>query len=261
MKILFFIPAHENVPVLKNCIENIQKFVKDPVIVIHPNAGWLNFDEREFSGYSNTYILPDRIHFQKWTSMLPMIRNAYNFSRDIDYNHFSIFHTNCLFIKPGIEDYIADNEVSFFEYPGYMHPNAIRCMERSDILQYVSSKEEIYNNQAEGNFYRKDIFVKMMSFLEEKLPELLIDPDTGEECVLPTLSKIFSTKQKRTFPYLLMHYCKNRDITIDDVELYRSNDNDVTIFYDFPTKSSSVFCLKPINRSMDDPIRKYINAL
>lgn len=261
MKILFFIPAHENVPVVKNCIENIQKYVKDPIIVIHPNAGWIDFDEQEFSKYTNTYILPERFHFQKWTSMLPIIRAAYKFSLNFDYDHFSIFHTNCLFIKSGLEDYIADNEVAFYDYPGYMHPNAIRCMERSNLLNYVSSKEEVYNNQAEGNFYRKDIFIKMMTFLEDKLPELLTDPDTGEECVLPTLSKMFSNKDKRVYPYLLMHYCKGRDITIEDVELYRSTNIDVSIFYDFPTKSSYVFCLKPINRDMNDPVRKFINAL
>lgn len=260
MKILFFIPAHESIPVLKNCIENIQRYVKDPVILIHANASWHEFSTFEFSQYKNVIVLPRRFQFQKYTSMIPIIRYAYQYSLDIDYDYFSIFHTNCLFIKPGIEKYIDGCDISFYEYPGYNHPNAIRCMERSSLLKYVD-RTQVYNNQAEGNVFRKDIFIKMMAFLETKLPELVNDPDTGEETIFATLSKMFSREDKRILPYLLMFYCKGRDITIEDVDTFRANDNDVTVFYDIPTKSSTVFCLKPINRTMNDPVRQYINNL
>lgn len=261
MKLLFFIPAHENLEVLKNCIENIQKYIKDPIIIVHANSSWSDFKEDEVLKYKNTHVLPQRYNFQKNTNMMHIIHHVYKHTLYFDYDYFCVFHTNCMFVKPGLENYIADNEASFFDVSTFDHPNADVCMNRSNILKYVL-KSQVYNSQVEGNFFRKDVFKKMMEFLEDKLPELIHDPYTGEECTIPTLTKMFTSKEKRVLPFLLIFYWwRGRSVTIEDVETFRTNDKDVTIFYDIPTKSSTVFSLKPINRSMDDPVRKYINLL
>lgn len=261
MKILFFIPAHENIQVLKNCIENIQKYIEDPVIIVHANSTWVEFDEAEILSFKNTHILPQRYNFQKNTNMMHIIHHVFKHTLYFDYDYFTVFHTNCMFIKRGLEKYINDNEASFFEVSTFDHPNAGVCMDRSRLLNYVL-KSQVYNSQVEGNFFRKDVFSKMIQFLENNLPELITDPYTGEECTIPTLTKMFTSVEKRVLPYLLIFYWwKNKNITIEDVEKFRADSNDVTIFYDISTKSSNVFSLKPINRSMIDPVRKYINSL
>lgn len=260
MKILFFIPAHESIPVLKNCIENIQRYVEKPIILIHANASWHDFSTFEFTQYKNVIVLPKRFQFQKWTSMMPIIRYAHQYSLDIDYDYFSIFHTNCLFIKPGIEKYICDNDMSLYQVTNYKHPNSEYCIKRSKLLNYID-KNNVYNNHVEGNFYRKDVFLNLMGFLEQNLPEICSDPKAGEETIIPTLAYRFSRKNKIIFPYLLSFVHWNKSLDINDVKMYLTENTTVPVYYDIMSNSSKVFALKPIPRSINDPVRKYINQL
>lgn len=242
MKILFFIPAHENNKVLENCIENIQQYIVDPIIYIHANATWQDFDSNITNKYKNVFILPIRFHFVKWTSMIHIIEYAFYKSLPVEYDYFSIFHTNCLFIKTGLEEYIKDIDVTFYEFPNNAsHPNAARCIQHSDLLNFIPITE-VYNNLAEGNVYKKDIFLKMITFLRQKTPELMLNPNTGEECSLATTSRMFSEPNKRKAPYL---FWNSTGITIEDI-----NNN---------LKENNIFCLKGIPRDMDNPVRKYIN--
>jgi hypothetical protein len=57
VKILFSIPVHENNLVIEDLIQNIQKYVKHPIIVFHVNSSFTDFDETIPQRYSNVNIL------------------------------------------------------------------------------------------------------------------------------------------------------------------------------------------------------------
>lgn len=59
MKILFNVPVHENMDVVVNTVENIKKYVAEPIIVFHVNPVFKDFDKSRLDSYTDVYVNPN----------------------------------------------------------------------------------------------------------------------------------------------------------------------------------------------------------
>lgn len=263
MKILFSIPVHENNEVIRNAIENINKFVKSPIVVIHINKFWDDFDFSIEKDYDNVYVNPNRVFGIKFESQMPILYSNLEYieSLGIDFDYFSIFHTNEMFIRRGIEDYIGDRDMSLQHFPNIRHQNTVNIMnEYKQFLDEVNINE-IFNNHVEGNFFKKSLFKEILNYIKTNMPQLIDFKGALEETLIPTIAYKLADKNKIAFTYLRSFYHENIAITPDIIDILLTPRQLINGYYNIPIYSDWVFSVKPVNREMDDPIRKKINDL
>jgi hypothetical protein len=260
MKLLFSIPAHEGNDIICNVIENIQKFIKDPIIVIHTNQSFANFDTTIPTRYNNVYVNPNRLHLIKYQSMLPILFSNFEFAEQFDYDYHCIFHTNQLLIKHGLEDYIQGKNMSF-EY--FYDIGSIRSREMFNASNSnIESKigNETFNSHLEGTFYKKDIFKKVYDFVNKDMPNVINSEHAVEETVIPTIAYyLFVDKNKLALTYL--KHTEQAQLSIDDVKGLLEKNKPATIFKGVETNTDCVFSIKPVHRTMDNPLRTFISDL
>jgi hypothetical protein len=266
LKILFSILVHENNLVIENLIQNIQKYVKHPIIVLHANASFTDFDETIPQRYSNVHVNPTRFNHVKFTSTLGILASNFYFSEHIEYDYHCIFHSNMMFIKHGIEDYYRGTDASYYSYEMKDEQRSTIMCENSDILSFLP-KEEILNNFAEGTHCSKKIFKKIIDWVERfnHHNNFLHWPGGHiEEVVIPTLTHLFADRKKTV--KTAMALCANvgdyeGGPSIDKVKEFLIKDNQSSDWQGIMLEANNVFFIKRVRRSLDDPLRQFINGL
>ena len=272
MTVLFSVPAHESTPIVKDTVDNIVKFVPDSHVVIHAARQFEDFDPAVFDGYDNVTINPVRFHTVLHESQLHLhltnLVAAYNLGLNFDY--FSIFHTNQMFVKPGFDQYIKQ-----YQYSAWTDFDTFASVaSRSDLHMHKSRMDYMFGFGsypkvsallAEGSFYSRDMIYYILdkcrsskSFNEMNVPTNL------EETVLVTLALHASGERGYGRPTTL--WLGDTPVTqniIDDV----IQNKPVTQEYEDhlnKTKTISSDCLysiKRIPRDINNPLRQYINGL
>jgi hypothetical protein len=260
MKLLFNLPVHENNEIIENVIQNINKFVNAPIILIHVNKNWDGFDYSIVDKYDNVYINPTRISLIKYHNSLPIFISNFKYAQQFDYDYFCIFHSNELFIKPGIEQYIKDNDISHQHFVNIKHQNTVNTINNTDFLNKIPS-HEIFNNHVEGNFYKREIMQEIIKCLEQDYPVMIDFIGSVEETLIPTLAYKFCDKNKIVPTYMLSFYCKQYSMTIEHIMELLYPNLIVEGFYNIPVNTNTIFTVKPVNRDINDPVRIYINNL
>ena len=263
VKILFSIPVHENSLVVENLIQNIQKYVKHPIIVLHANASFTDFDETIPQRYSNVHVNPTRFNHIKFTSMLGVIASNFHFSEQFDYDYHCILHSNMMFIKHGIEDYYKGTDSSYYSWQMKDETRSNIMIENTNILSLIT-KEEIFNNFAEGTHCSKEIFKSLIEWIEPYQNFMTWPHGCIEEVVMPTLCYAFSDKKKMV--RTAMALCENvgdyeGGPSIDKVKEFLVKDNQSSDWRDEMLNTNDVFFIKRVRRSLDDPLRQFINSL
>lgn len=258
MRIVFCLPVHENNAVICNVIENIQKYIIDPIIIIHVNKYWNGFDADSIQKYKNVYLNPDRVFGVKYESQLPLIISNFEFAAQFEYDYYCIFHTNEMFIKHGLEQYIKDYEMSHQHYPNINHQNTVNVINHTRLLDMVPIYQ-IFNNHVEGNFFKKGLFEKVVSFIKKEMSDMIYFKGAVEETLIPTLAYYFADKNKISLSYLRSFYHENISITPDIINICKQPNTIIKSYYDIPMTTNMLFSVKPVNREMNDPVRMYIN--
>jgi hypothetical protein len=259
MKLLFSVPAHEGNDIICNVIENIQKFIKDPIIVIHANQSFVDFDIAIPTRYNNVYVNPNRLHLIKYQSMIPILFSNFEFAEQFDYDYHCIFHTNQLLIKHGLEDYIQGKDMSFeYYYNSCVRTEEMFNASKSNIQSRIGN--ETFNSHLEGTFYKKDIFKKVYDFVNEDMPEVINSTHAVEETIIPTLAyNLFADKNNTALTYL--KHTEQAQQSIDDVISLLEKNKPIAIFKGVPSNTDYVFSIKPVHRTMDNPLRTFISDL
>lgn len=260
MRILFNLPVHENNDVIENVIQNIKKFVKHPIILIHVNLYWDGFDYSIIDKYDDVYVNPTRIPLIKYHNSLPIFISNFKYADQFDYDYFCIFHSNELFIKYGIEKYIADNDISHQHFVNIKHQNTVNTINNTDLLNKIPS-HEIFNNHVEGNFYKREIMGKIVNSLEQDYSSMINFVGSVEETLIPTLAYKFCDKNKIVPTYMLSFYCKQFYLKQEHITDLLNPNCIVESFYDIPVNTDTIYTVKPVNRDINDPVRIYINNL
>ena len=262
MKILFNIPVHENMDVVVNTIENIKKFVADPIIIFHVNPSFASFDQSRLEKYTNVIVNPNRLPFVKYTSMLPILMVNFYHTLHIDYDYHCIFYSNEMFIKPGIEKHVENYRCVFEKH----------FMDQSDRYEEMSSACAIpgyfdnqpkINNLVEGTMYTKELATKIFNFINDNLSQLLVSNTSIEETVIPTLAYMFTQPEERLGAY--MHYQDwNREISLEQLHMILTPNQIINVGctgYGIKGTSDQIFTIKPVQRDMSSKLRQAINNL
>jgi hypothetical protein len=263
VKILFSILVHENNLVIENLIQNIQKYVKHPIIVLHANASFTDFDETISQRYSNVYVNPTRFNYVQFTSTLGILASNFYFSEHIEYNYHCIFHSNMMFIKHGIEDYYRGTDASYYSYEMKDEQRSTIMCENSNILSLIS-KDEVLNNFAEGTHCKKEIFKSLIKWVEQYESFLTWPHGHIEEVVIPTLCYALSDETKMVRSALA--FCTNAGDyeggpSIEKVKEFLVKNSQSSNQEGEMLDTNNVFFIKRVRRSLDDPLRKFINEL
>lgn len=259
MKILFSIPAHENNDVLCDVIENIQKFIEEPIIVIHANQSFGDFDPSRYTKYQNVHVNPERLPLVKYQSMLPILISNFKFSEQFDYEYIYTFHTNELFYKKGFEKFISNYDMSM---EWIMQGIGERCelLFKTKIEPKVN-KQIILNNHVEGTFYKKELFKSIVEYIENEIPEVINSVHAMEETVLPMVAyHLFANKDKIFYKSTLLH-TEQRQISIDELNILLTDDIGIEMFYGIKSNTNDIFSIKPVHRTMDNELRSHIRNL
>jgi len=263
MKILFSIPIHENMDVVINIVDNIKKFVKDPIIIFHANPIFKDFDASRFDIYSNVYVNSNRFEFTKYHSLLPILMTNYYETSHLEYDYHCFFYSNEMFIKPGIEDYIAGKQCVFENVFSPTASDRHREMFAAcDIPDYFQGQPFI-NNHIEGTLYSKQLIDKIFAFVSQHLMALLTSKTSIEETVIPTLAYMYTSPDERIDAY--NHFQDwDREVSLNQLEFLLTPGQPCFIGHTANERSGTtdtIFTIKPVHRTLNSQLRQMINQL
>jgi len=244
LRILHCVPVHENNDVIIDLINNINKFTKNSIIVLQPNLNFQTFDETIVEKYDNVYVNNKRFNYKIFGNQLNLLLSNFEFSQQFDYDYFSIFHSNQLYIKSGLEKYISDCDMTMEYFPQVSD----RFKESEKLYPALSQipVNERFNNHAEGTVYKKELFEKIYNFLKTETP-LLIEKDIEalEETLLPTLAYKFANKDKILQTSLL--FADSPDTNTLDALLQKNQQ--FNMYYGIVSNTDNIHSLKRVARS------------
>ncbi len=196
IRIVVSIPVHEKPDVIKDQILNLKKFMENPVIVLHvSNSFYELYDEKEFIDIENVYINPKHMD-TKWADIIHThISNFEYISSQVDFDYFVLHSSNDLYIRKGIEKYMANYHAGFnirkvvvkdsHWWPGIA---AFRD-EQLKMIMSECGQNMIIASQIEGSFYKKEIMCEIVKIIKENYNYLIEKENyTREEIYFSTIA-------------------------------------------------------------------------
>ena len=266
--LLFSIPVHENQDIINNHVENIFNYNPDSKIILHVNKKFNDFDPLK-TNYQNVYINATRLDYIYGNGLLWIhINNFFEAIRlNLDFQYFCIISSNEMFIKHGLIDYIIENKngLQLVEYnPNIKWHLFQRGLHNNEVIINLLKKlglEKICGGQAEGQFYEKHIFQKIVDLY----PNSDISYFETEEIITQTIFK--SLNISYGLPFTLQNYSNNISYDEKFIEDIRKNDilipnmvKENTLWSAHVNRNSSyaVYSIKRIDRDFNS-LRNYIS--
>lgn len=174
MKIAISIPVHEKIEVIRDQIENIQKFIKYPVIVLHVSAafGEIKKLKKELSVYSDVYINPERLK-TGWADIIHTHLSNFRFlSAQTEFDYFMMHSSNDMYVRKNIERYLCNYEAGFqirkitssnrHWWPGYaaLRDPALKA------LMAGCGQTMVVASQVEGSFYSYELMKQIVQLID-----------------------------------------------------------------------------------------------
>lgn len=197
MKIAISIPVHEKIKVIRDQIENIQKYIQCPVIVLHVSASFGDMQklEKELSVYQEVYINPEHLK-TGWADIIHTHLSNFRFlSAQTEFDYFMMHSSNDMYVRKNIERYLCRYEAGFqirkvtrsnrHWWPGHA---ALRDPDLK-VLMAGCGQTMVIASQVEGSFYRyelmKEIVERIGRYYERKEEE---EKYTREEVYFSTVA-------------------------------------------------------------------------
>ena len=185
MKLLFSIAVHESSESINDMIQNINYFVKKPVIVLHVKKG----SELSINKVHNVYINENSYITGFSDASLSAVHLSnfyYSKSKEMDFDYFLPFGSNQLFIRSGIEEYL-DGVVCSHAKPVSTSNYHYKLFKRDKLLKSILGSY-INKTAPEGTFYKK-------SELEHKLKVFNIE--NYFNIIIPFYESEYGAKYRR----------------------------------------------------------------
>ncbi len=254
MRIAISIPCHEHYEVVCSQIENIRKYVKDPLIVLHLAAGMedlRHLDDR----FSDVVVNPLRQPTAAWGSLTQV-----HFSnlrclqrRKHRFQYIALMASNELFVRRGVETYIepfyagAYNHIVSTDTNWREGQRALADPRFQRMLETLKIPV-VCGSQWEGSFYRADLFAMMCEHYEDYYAYECLDY-VQDEVFYPTLAHFVTPGIGA--PYCLSSAGKDRrrpNLTLQQVQEVRDG------------LHPGMYTVKRVPRNLDDPVRKAIGG-
>lgn len=251
--IAFNIFVHESNECILNMIQNLNKYIINPIFILHVNPTFSSFNVNLFEKIEHIYINPKRYNYNYYDTQIGIINSNYQYLIDnnILFDYFLILPSNSLCVKYGIENYICKFDAGFYhrKHDGtygkifnnqYTLPIFDKCQNINAEMKYISN--------VDGVFFKKDIFQKIYDMTRYTYDPNIRIPCHHEEFLYPILLEYLETtmtiKLSDTTCYINL---SSYSVSINEIENTQ--------------KSLDRFFVKRVPRNINDPIRKYINTL
>jgi len=215
-KIVFSIPVHENPSIVKNQIENIFRFVPDSFVVLHISLDTRdNFikqskaEQVDFNSMQNVYVNPISLQSTYGQGLLTSVHvSNFNYiSEQISFDYFVLESSNTMICRYGLERHISNYGFGADYNPLDLTRTEQKIKQVNADLQLMkilksNNWQTSYNSQIEGTFYKKDIFEKICSIINEQYPVHLRGHYGNEEVIFPTICFNITKDVKFSGPYV-----------------------------------------------------------
>jgi hypothetical protein len=252
MKIFLNCIVHQNNEIVNDMIQNAKKFVRNPILVFHVNTCFADFDFERFSGIENVYINPERFSHGKYDSKMRAFTSNYNLlkGKGVEFDYQLLFYSQMLFVRSGIEDYIAGCDSCNHPLPAPENPFT---WDELGLLTKGKSK-----CAAEGLVCTSAICEKLYSLIS---CTSLLEKEGWclEEWIFPSLIEAFSETRKDV---PMNHQRRKTHSTLEEVRGIVSGEiTTLENFYTGVQSRESIFIMFRVDYDHNNPVRAFVRGL
>jgi len=288
-RIVVSIPIHENLPVIRDQIANIQQFLPHASIVLHINQDFKFGSERQFWGRWGSPALVDRwviptlraipgvfvndVRMEtRWGNILHTHLSNFHFAEQtLEFESFVLLSSACLLTRPGAEETIGMTDFGIAARRPSPDWRWFEVNVSDPVFQAIRQDcgaPDLFSGQSEGTYYRRDLFAEMTAIIERHWRYDRDHIRCHEEVYLPTISTTLAGKNSDC-PLIV----RDKDLRVegaDAVNVIRDASwmDHLNPQLESRRKRLTVlshdrygFGLRPVPRVMKDPTRRYIRSL
>ena len=288
-RIVVSVPVHENPAVIRDQIQNIQRFIPGAQIVLHVNKNFFFWGDKHFSiGIRSEFILKRftlpsltsipgvHVNTERWPTQWGNILHTHlaNFryaQRELTFDYFLLLSSACMLVRSGAADTIPQTD---FGVAARVPTEDWRWRDRSledPIYQAIArdcGADQLYGGQSEGSYYRRELFAQMAEVIERHWTYHPEHVRCHEEIYLPTVATtltgtnsdcpiVISTNAIRAVGTQAVDVVRGQawmSSVNEDLEPRKRH-------FTFLRPDANIYGLRPIPRAIKDPTRRYIRAL
>lgn len=208
MKLVISIPVHEKPDVILDQINNLKKYIADPIIVLHISKSF--FDKYSLdliSNITNVYINPENLETAWGNILLTHVSNYFYIKDIVEFDYFLIQASNDMFVRRGIEDYIKKYEAGFcrrviIQNNSMWWPAQVAWNDKQlKKIMNIIGQRRIVATQIEGTFFKHDIADKVMSVIRNNyVPNKEDEVYPREEFYFSTIASAFVDWENVGYP-------------------------------------------------------------
>jgi hypothetical protein len=287
-RVVFSIPVHENVRVIEDQIENLQRFVPGAQVVLHLSQGFYYFLVRGKGVRSEALMRASTIPRLRarpgvfvndarlpteWGNILHTHLSSFRYAdANLDFDTFVLLSSSCMLVKPGAEELMGSYDFGIGLRVAELGNDWKACNETDPIYQAIAQEAgatDLYVNQVEGTYYRRELFRRMADTIERHWKYTPGHIRVHEEVYLPAVASTLPGTNGGS-PIILKKRAKDPPFDMAAVQTIRRGEVSDYVNSSFPGgiettailhKGSHIFGLRPVPRTMDDPLRAGIRAL
>lgn len=262
MKIFFNCLVYKDNDIVEDMILNIKKFVKRPIIVLHVNTCFEDFDFKRFEIFDDVYVNPVRMSHGQYDTKIKALVSNNSFISDlgINFDYEIVFYPKMLFIKTGIEEYLDGVDLCM-PTPSIQKRIAMEHALNTKMNVFSDEEKLLFDNDIEKFLVEGMCF---SSYVSENTHGLI--RKTGlyekvghcyEEFVFPTVAKMFAQKIKN-YPGVISYW------EFPVVELMMILNQDLQEFSSFFTdnqKTKDIYFIHKVEYNYDNEIREIVRSI
>jgi hypothetical protein len=194
--ILFSIPVHERQDIIHNQIENIFYYNPTSIIILHINPTFTSFSPIYLTSiYENVLINPNQYTYIHGKGLMWIhIQNfLYAMEQEVEFDTFVMLSSNEMFFQSGLDKHVKKykNGIQLVKYNSKnswhnFHKNLQTLSPFKEMLQFFQ-QSHFYGGQAEGNFFERDVFMKISETYLRFFGKTELYSFETEEVVLQTI--------------------------------------------------------------------------
>jgi hypothetical protein len=288
------IPVHENLTVTEDQVRNINRFAPQAITILHLSRQMTDAVQdaaSKLNSMERVFVNPNPIYTGQGTVLKCHVSNFLEADKSgLDFSHFCLGASNELFVRKGVEDYVKRNQFGFLRqdlsdprhqchwYSDFRKDRRFRSMMR----QFGDCRD--YKTQVEGCFFPRDAFRKFADdYMKYAWHEIcfpvryahgsskssiaIVDRHWRRKKIRAMIGHIIYTKEEfypssyfatmcvtSAPPYCFMNWAANLAVSQEGILSLRNQANQAN-------NGGQLFSVKRVSRSMDDPIRRFINTL
>uniref|UniRef100_A0A6C0HLB4 Uncharacterized protein n=1 Tax=viral metagenome TaxID=1070528 RepID=A0A6C0HLB4_9ZZZZ len=261
MRILFNCIVSRNNELVEDMITNIQKFVKDPLIVFHVHPiKFPSFDKSVINRYKNVFVNSEQLNLDDHNANInlnthrPFIHAflsnfkyiTNNCKEEFDYH--IIFYEKMMFCRHGIEEYIKNYDGCFY------YCRAVECI--PNVAKYF--QKGLLKNLSEGLTSNFEITKKMFDYYCSNEELYNYNGWAGEEVIVSSF--LFNNCNTPGMPPVIVQPKCCATIS-DAVEIIEQTKYEIDALSIGKRKTSEIFIIHRVDSDLENPLRVFIRSL